>query len=133
MAGAVWLLWLGYEDPGPATPLGMAAVLAAAWGFGAIVREWGRRPAIRFLLIGLASGAAVGPLAALLMLIKASIHSHPFPDFTPADLSAAVGRTPIWAGIGLLAGAAAVWLASAGRDDSSAEVQSPSPRRDDDG
>jgi len=133
VAGAVWLIWLGYEDPGPGTPLAMAAILAAAWGFDAVVWEWGRRAATRLLLIGLASGAAVGPLAALLMLIKTSIHSHPFPDFTPADLGAAIGRTPVWAGIGLLAGAAAAAMASAGRSNPSAEVQSPSPRRDDDG
>ena len=137
-AGAVWLVWLGYEDQGPGTPVGMAAVLAAAWGLGAILggRERvgeNRRPTARFLLIGLASGAAVGPLAAFLMLIKTSIHSHPFPDFAPADLSAAIGRTPIWAGVGLLAGAAAALLAAAREHGSPAEVQSGPPRRDDDG
>jgi len=162
VAGGIWFLWLGYEDPGPATVVGMAAILAVAWGLGAFLRARAaldgilrsRRLAARHLLIGLAAGAAVGPLAALLMLIKTSIHSHPFLDFRPADLSAAIGRTPVWAGVGLLLGAAVALLAAAGegsgrgpsptaRDayrivgpgDSSTrgEVQSAPPREDDDG
>jgi hypothetical protein len=110
---------------------------------------------VRTLLIGLAAGSAVGPLAALLMLIKTSIHSHPYLDFTPADLSAAIGRTPIWAGVGLLAGAGVALLAAAreGGPSGFAElsprdaqetarprdfgvrgaVQSPPPTEDDDG
>jgi hypothetical protein len=140
VAGLAWLLWLGYEDRGPATPVGMAAILAAAWGLGAFLRAVeARRDACRpwpstarILLIGLASGAAVGPLAALLMLIKTSIHSHPFLDFTPADLSAAIGRTPVWAGVGLLVGAAVAMIGAAQRDGATGEVESGSPRRDDD-
>src|SRR3989304_9929028 len=122
VAGGIWFLWLGYEDPGPATVVGMAAVLAAAWGLGAFLRAGAaqagalrsRRLAARPLLIGLAAGGAGGALAALLMLIKNSIHSHPFLDFRPADLSAAIGRTPVWAGVGLLLGAAVALLAAAG-------------------
>jgi hypothetical protein len=116
VAGAIWVLWLGFEDRGPATPVGMAAILAAAWGATAFLKEGdaraGRQPG-RALLIGLAAGSAVGPGAALLMLIKTSIHSHPVLDFTPADLSAAIGRTPIWAGVGLLAGAGVALLVAA--------------------
>jgi hypothetical protein len=116
----------------------VSAVLAAAWGLSFARRRKGEEAgqasdARRFLLVGLAAGAAVGPLAALLMLIKVSIHAHPVPDFTPADLRAAIGRTPLWAGVGLLAGAAAALVQIARRAGGGGEVQSVLPRRDDDG
>src|SRR3972149_2439674 len=68
VAGGIWFLWLGYEDPGPATVVGMAAILAVAWGLGAFLRARAaldgilrsRRLAARHLLIGLAAGAGGG-------------------------------------------------------------------------
>jgi hypothetical protein len=132
-AGAVWFLWLGSEDVGPRTPVAVSAVLAAAWGLSVALRREGEEAARRLLLVGLAAGAAVGPLAALLMLIKVSIHAHPVPEFTPTDLRAAIGRTPLWAGIGLLVGAAAALVQVAWRSRGGGEVQSMLPRRDDDG
>jgi hypothetical protein len=138
VAGAVWFLWLGTEDVGPAAPVAVSAVLAAAWGLSVVLRRGGEEAARtsaarRLCLVGLAAGGAVGPLAALLMLIKISIHTHPVPDFTPADLRSAIGRTPLWAGVGLLVGAAGALVQAARRAGEGGEVQSVLPRRDDDG
>lgn len=137
VAGLVWFVWLGAEDRGPATAIGVSVVLATAWGLST-AREALTRAPWRLPLVGLAAGSAVGPLAALLMLIKTSIHAHPVPDFTPEDLRAAISRLPLWAGVGLLLGVAGVLLAAArragpGETGEAGEVQSVMPRRDDDG
>jgi hypothetical protein len=138
IAGVAWFLWVGAEDAGPAGPVAVSALLAAAWGMSVVMGKEGEEEAKnvaarRLLLLGLAAGAAVGPLAALLMLLKVSIHAHPVPDFAPSDLRAAIGRTPLWAGVGLLLGAAGALVQAARRAGGGAEVQSGLPRRDVDG
>lgn len=132
VAGLLWFFWLGYEDRGPGMVLFLAAVMSVAGGLTGLAR-WGarggstlregsrhlgealsakgwRNPGAMWLAksswVGVAAGAAVGPLAALLMLLKTSLHNHPYLDFTGADLVAAVSRTPVWAAAGLLTGIA---------------------------
>jgi hypothetical protein len=59
---------------------------------------------------------AVTPLAVVLMLMKLSLHTHPYPDLLPVDLTAVLGRTPVWAlaglAVGLGAGLAAMAFAA---------------------
>ncbi len=123
-AGALWLrwtalgtgmallAWLPLEDVNPAWPLllsGLACFLAAA----ALLRRApaGRRAAFGLqLLAGLLGGAAAPLGAVLLMVFKTGVHTHAVPDFTPAQISEVLTRTPIFALGGLLMGlGAALW------------------------
>jgi hypothetical protein len=119
--------WFAYEDRGLTAVVLLAAGLCLASGLSAWARQ--RRTSVPRLgrrssgaLAGLLAGAAVGPGAALLILIKTGLHAHPLPDFTAADLGAALSIWPAWTGAGLAAGWAIAWLAQelAGRppDDS---------------
>jgi hypothetical protein len=129
VAGGAWFLWIGVEDQGPRRPLLLAGGLAMALGLTTL-RRWRRwrrgetrgtdphEPSwIRAVdgrvvwlamstLTGLVAGALVGPGAAVLMLIKTSLHSHATPEFLPADLAEVLIRTPAWMLAGLCAGAA---------------------------
>lgn len=120
--GLAWFVWLGYEDRGVHLVLGLAALAALAIGTTATVR-WIRRRSNRltiprwlgFAATGLLGGAAVGPLAAVLILVKVSLHAHPVLDFSRADLVEVLSRTPAWALSGLLVGLAACLVAAGER------------------
>ncbi len=108
--------WFAYEDRGLTAVVLLAAVLCLAAGLTAWARlqrtsvvRLGRRSA--GALSGLLAGTAVGPGAALLILIKTGLHAHPLPDFTAGDLEAALSIWPAWTGAGLAAGWALGWLA----------------------
>ncbi len=110
-AGVGWFFWFAYEDRGFVAVLLVAAAFAAALGLTVQSRLWAgwrrrRRAAVAWTaLVGLGSGASVSLLAVLLMLVKVSLHDHPVPDFTLADLRAVLGRTPVWALGGTMIGA----------------------------
>lgn len=116
LAGLFWLAWLGYEDRGLTAVVLLAGCLGAALGLTAWAR-WGevsagwRPAAVRGALLGALAGASVAPLAALLILVKTSLHTHPVPDFTAADLGRVLEVWPAWTGAGLLAGLAGAGLA----------------------
>ena len=59
------------------------------------------------MLAGAAAGALVGPMAAVLILLKIGLHAHPVPEFSSADAAAVLARVPIWAAAGGLLGAGA--------------------------
>ncbi len=151
LTGVLWFLWLGVEDRSADGPVMVAAAACLALGLSTLQRCRGvvRTPGYRRLdtvlghrvdgrivwlaqcvVCGFGAGLAVGPLAALLMLVKVSLHDHPAPDFTAADLGATLMRTPAWALAGLCLGAA-LGLAgmaltrAANRDDAAARVESP--------
>lgn len=127
VAGTIWFVWLGVEDRGPGGPLLVAGSGAMAAGLS-LLRRWravgkaSRTLAVRLpkgmpiderivwlwqaALTGLAAGAAAAPLGALLMLVKISLHAHPVPDFTLADILAGLQATPAWTLAGLCAGGA---------------------------
>lgn len=116
VSGLGCVAWFAYEDRGLTAVVLLAAVLCLAAGLSA----WARlrhSPAVRLgrrsagALAGLLAGAAVGPVTALLILIKTGLHAHPLPDFTAADLNAALSIWPAWTGAGLAAGWALGWLA----------------------
>jgi hypothetical protein len=120
LAGLVLFFWIGYEDRGLLSVLICSALLCLAGGLTLVERfetrrETSSRPmGILFLLYGSLIGAAVGPAAALLMLIKVGLHGHIRPDFGAADLLRVVLLSPAWTLAGGLAGLAA-GLARTGR------------------
>lgn len=115
--GLLWFFWLGYEDRSTLTVMLLAAALAGVLvleGWARWVRSVsGKRKLARAVVLGAGLGAAVGPLTALLILLKLSLHAHPIPDFSSQQVWLALKVTPIWALAGALVGAAG-WLAAQG-------------------
>ena len=116
--------WFGIEDESPALPAAFGAGGAALVVFQAAERSWSEGPiqgrSTRWLARMAGSGLLVGglapALAAALMLVKISLHSHATPDFTLGEILGLLWRTPIWAGAGALAGLGAGFLRSAFRE-----------------
>ena len=112
LAGLLWFFWIAYEDRGLEALSFVAAAIAFAAGLTALNRWVGseklsrRTWLMRTAGVGLAAGAAVGPLTALLMLIKLGLHAHPDADFGPDQFILALTRTIYWAGLGVLVGLA---------------------------
>ena len=112
LVGILWFLWIAYEDQTLIAITVVAMAIAVAAGLTILGRWVGRETftrrewLIRTGTVGLLAGAAVGPLSALLMLLKLGLHAHPEPDFTPEIFAAALSRTFGWAAIGALLGAA---------------------------
>jgi len=116
LSGLGCAAWFAYEDRGltPVVLLAAGLCLAAGLtGWSRLLRTSGRRLGRRpaGALAGLLAGAAVGPSAALLILIKTGLHAHPQPDFTAADLGSVLSIWRAWTGAGLAAGWALGWLA----------------------
>ncbi len=112
LAGLLWFFWIAYEDQGLTALSFVAVAIAFAAGLTALNRWIGseklsrRTWLMRTASVGLAAGAAVGPLTALLMLIKLGLHAHPDADFGPDQFILALTRTIYWAGLGALIGLA---------------------------
>ena len=125
LARAAWIvtglflfLWIGYEDRSPATVVGCAALLSLSSGlsYAAGWHRSDRQPGLlRTALTGAVAGAAVGPLSAVLMLVKTGLHSHPVAEFSQSDLLRVLGLAPAWAVAGVLLGLALGLVASANR------------------
>lgn len=113
VTGLAGFLWLGLEDQGLGTVFAVASLACSAIGL-TVLRRRDRGPAWA-IVVGLLSGSAVPLAATLLMFLKVSLHGHPTPDFTLEDIRAALGRTPLWALAGLLAGTAATILRGSDR------------------
>ncbi len=112
LAGLLWFFWIAYEDQGLTALSFVAAAIAFAAGLTVLNRWVGGEmlPRRQWLLhtgsVGLVAGAAVGPLTALLMLVKLGLHAHPEADFGPDQFILALTRTFYWAGLGALIGLA---------------------------
>jgi hypothetical protein len=110
LAGLLWFFWIAYEDQGLTALSFVAAAIAFAAGLTVLNRWVGGEmlPRRQWLLhtgsVGLVAGAAVGPLTALLMLVKLGLHAHPEADFGPDQFLLALTRTIYWAGLGALIG-----------------------------
>lgn len=112
LAGILWFFWIAFEDQGLEAISFVAAAIAFAAGLTALNRRGAddklsrRAWLMRTAGVGLVAGAAVGPLTAMLMLIKLGLHAHPDPDFGPEQFLLALTRTIYWAGLGALIGLA---------------------------
>lgn len=111
LAGILWFFWIAYEDQGLTAISIVAVVIAFAGGITVFGRWVGEEPqprrswVIKSASVGLVAGALIGPLTALLMLVKIGLHAHPVPDFSPEDLVQALSRTIYWAVLGAVIGA----------------------------
>ena len=120
--GVLWFLWIAYEDQGPIVITFLSVVIAFASGLEALHRWVGTDvlPRNTWLArtgtVGLVSGVAVGPIAALLMLVKLGLHQHPEPDFIPTDFVQATWRIPLWAALGAAIGVVLGLLAKPRQD-----------------
>ncbi len=120
IVGLVWFLWLGYEDRTLGIVMVVACLLAVRFLMTAWLRwvagaeSWGER-AGRSAALGALLGASVPALAALLIMMKVSLHSHPEPDFNLMDIRALLIRTPVWALVGLLVGASLGLMSKQGK------------------
>ena len=110
LAGLLGFFWIAYEDQELTALSFVAAAIAFASGL-TVLNRWvggGKIPRRKWLLstasVGLIAGAAVGPLSALLMLVKLGLHAHPDADFGPDQFVQALSRTLYWAGLGVLIG-----------------------------
>lgn len=112
VAGLLLFFWIAYEDRGLVALSFVAAAIAFAGGLTVFTRwigteELSRRSwLIRTVGAGLVAGAAIGPITALLMLVKLGLHAHPDPDFGPEQFVLALTRTVYWTGLGALIGLA---------------------------
>ena len=112
LAGFLGFFWIAYEDQGLTALSFVATAIAFASGLTVLNRWVGseKLPRRKWLLhtagVGLIAGAAVGPLTALLMLVKLGLHAHPDADFGPDQFVLALSRTLYWAGLGALIGLA---------------------------
>jgi hypothetical protein len=102
-------VWLGYEDRSTRFPvlLGVLISFLLALHLGKdFLPKRAKSPKswLYFLLTGLSAGLLAMPLAVICMLVKISLHGHVPPDFTAAQVTAVLGKTPIWAMAGALVG-----------------------------
>jgi len=111
LALALALAWLTVEEN---SRLG-AAVFGVPWAvtIAGRVRFPRAGPALGVILRSMVGGVCLGPLAAVLMLLKVALHSHVSPDYQLEDLVAMLAWTPIGAGLGGIVGAGVALIRSA--------------------
>ena len=98
----VTLAWLAVEEK---SRMG-TVIFALPWAALIVCRLRPRspKPFVDVLVRSILAGALVGPLAALLMLVKVGVHGHPQPDYAVADVLAMLAWTPLGASLGALFG-----------------------------
>ena len=107
--GASIFFWIGYEDRSTFIPILLGGLIAVtlSLNLGHIISTGRLRwpgTSVGIVIAGLVAGTLAMPLAAILILVKISLHGHIPPDFTLVHVLAVLGRTPVWAGAGTLIG-----------------------------
>jgi hypothetical protein len=102
LALAVTLGWLTVEEK---SRLG-AMVIALPWAALIALRLPLRRVrrTAETMIRAVGAGGLIGPLAALLMLVKIGLHSHAPPDYGLADVLAMIAWAPVGIGLGAVLG-----------------------------
>jgi hypothetical protein len=116
--GAGLLVWLPFEDSSLAWILIFSLAICTLGVAYALIklRPGGKKAWLYLPLTGITAGVAITPVALSLMAFKSGVHGHGAADFTPAQVTGILQRTPLWAAGGLLIGlGAGLWQsASAG-------------------
>ena len=110
IAGLFWFLWIGYEDRSTTAVALLSLIISLALALTGLTR-WsqgrsldGRGWLLSSGIAGLLGGGLTGPMAALLMMLKTSLHVHAQPDFAAADLIHVLKESSLWAVVGLTIG-----------------------------
>lgn len=96
--GILVLLWLPVED----IDLRMVVALATMIGIWATMKTFKgvftRRKSILVwhVVAGFVGGAAMMPIALVLMAVKTGLHGHETPDYTLGQIRYIIALTPIW-------------------------------------
>jgi len=115
--GAALLVWLPFEDSSLAWIIIFSlAICTLGIAYALTKFRLSQKRAWLYLpLTGIAAGAAITPVALSLMAFKSGVHGHGAADFTPAQVTSILQRTPIWAAGGLLIGlGASLWHSAIG-------------------
>ncbi len=93
--GFLGLLWLSFED----NTLNWLKLLSIFFS-GLILYYYLRFPNhpawFHYLLLGLVFGILVTLTTLLMMILKAGLHTHPFPEYSMEQIKEIVYLTPIW-------------------------------------
>jgi hypothetical protein len=98
LLGLSIFIWLSLENSNENIPV-LLALIISSW---IAIKNYVRRSkyfSLNFfyiLLTGTLIGAAITPIALLLMAIKTGLHAHPMPDFSYAQIDLVIRRTPLW-------------------------------------
>lgn len=118
--GAGLLVWLPFEDSGLAWIIIFSLAICALAAVYALIklRPDQKKVWLYLPLTGIAAGVTMTPVALSLMAFKSGVHGHGAADFSPAQVTSILQRTPLWAAGGLLIGlGASLWqTASAGSE-----------------
>lgn len=110
--GFLLFVWLPFEDTHINWVL-LFAVLICSQAAARVIYGLRSKQGWAWLiypLTGGLTGLAVTLVALLLMAFKSGVHGHEVPDFTPAQVTSVLARTPVWATAGLLIGlGTALW------------------------
>lgn len=115
--GAGLLVWLPFEDSSLAWIIIFSLAICTLGVAYALIKlhPGGKKAWLYLPLTGIAAGAAMTPVALSLMAFKSGVHGHGAADFTPAQVTSILQRTPIWAAGGLLIGlGASLWQTASG-------------------
>lgn len=121
VVGIIWIIWLSIEDSSERGVLlfsvTLCALLALRFVMSISAQNTNRdrkyptpdvqQSTKKFLLypiIGAVTGLAVTPIAIFMMALKTGLHGHITPDFSSAQVTIVLIRTPIWIIGGLLIG-----------------------------
>lgn len=111
LLGALVLLWLSTESRDVRLTLLFGSVFSLLAGLRIAFRlGLSRFSPIVLAGIGSLVGLLAPVLAALLMILKIGLHSHPTPDFTLSQVMGVLGRAPYFIVGGLLVGWSIGWF-----------------------
>jgi hypothetical protein len=100
------LLWLPFEDNSESQALIFAVALSTLLTTRYLPQNNSNSTVrvFRHLAIGGLAGAAVTPIALLLMVFKTGIHGHGISDYSTEQIVHVVLITPVWIIVGIIAG-----------------------------
>lgn len=98
LLGTALLFWLSVEDTTEAYAIFFAICVSTLLAVLPLIRtnNISSLPFHSFILAGILAGAAVSPMAIVLMVFKIGLHAHPVPDYTFQQIISVIHRIPIW-------------------------------------
>jgi hypothetical protein len=107
LLGIFILFWLPVEENSLVVVF-LISLCACSLGLLAFLERQpsttGIKKSLVVLLVGLLAGAAVTLVALALMAVKTGVHGHGISDYSAAQVSLVLRLTPLWMGVGLIAG-----------------------------